>query len=103
MGHRGIRQSVRLRPKSRLADTFRPEQQFFALSTARIAVRKCASVSDRTEEKHFFEKNFSNDILYMTKIIVMKGEDNLACRECSRTNRNTEQALKVIFLFGLGK
>lgn len=31
---RGIRQSVRLRQKSRFADTFRSKQQFFALSTA---------------------------------------------------------------------
>lgn len=53
--------------------TCRLRSEFFALSTAIFAVRKCASVSDRTEEKHFFEKNFSNDILYMTKIIVMKG------------------------------
>ena len=34
---------------------------------------KCASVSDRTEEKHFFEKNFSNDILIMKIKLLMKG------------------------------
>lgn len=36
-------------------------------------VVQCASVSDRTEEKHFFEKNFSNDILIMKIKLLMKG------------------------------
>lgn len=36
-------------------------------------VVQCASVSDRTEEKHFFEKKFSNDILIMKIKLLMKG------------------------------
>ena len=51
----------------------RLRSEFFALSIAGIAVRKCADRPDQERRKHFFEKNFSNDILYMTKIIVMKG------------------------------
>lgn len=52
----------------------RLRSEFFALSTAIFAVRKCAADrSDQERRKHFFEKNFPDDILYMTKIIVMKG------------------------------
>ena len=41
----------------------RLRSEFFALSTARIAVRKCADRSDQERKKHFFEKFFSDDIL----------------------------------------
>lgn len=32
-----------------------------------FAVRKCASVSDRTEEKNFFLEIFSNDIFILSR------------------------------------
>lgn len=65
---------LRARPDSvRLGNLGADQKQNVSIQSEFFAVRKCASVSDRTEEKHFFEKKFSNDILYMTKIIVMKG------------------------------
>ena len=60
----GWADSVRLRQCSRLADTFRPEQQFFALSTAIFAVRKCA---DQNAEINFFLEIFSNDIFILSR------------------------------------
>lgn len=64
MGHRGIRQSVRLRQKSRFADTFRSKQQFFALSTA---ILLCGSALIRTQKLNFFLEIFSNDIFILSK------------------------------------
>ena len=51
----------------------RLRSEFFALSTAIFAVRKCADRPDREKEKHFFEKNFPNDILNTKIKLLMKG------------------------------
>lgn len=69
---RGIRQSVRIRQTSSFVEILRQQQQIFALARPKV-VCKCADRSDQERRKHFFEKNFPDDILYMTKIIVMKG------------------------------
>lgn len=44
----------------------RLRSEFFALSTAIFAVRKCADRSDQERRKYFFEKNFPDDILIVS-------------------------------------